>query len=104
MSDRRRPHLRPAGRGKAAQAAARAQEKAQADAGVIRAALRDLGVAAGMYDPDDLMKLADLSALAVTQAGEVIGAAELVEALQKSKPYLFRPVFTSWPGRAPPSR
>jgi hypothetical protein len=91
----------PAGRGKAAQAAARAKEKAQADARVIQAVLRALATQARMVDLDWL-KLVDVSSVTVDEASDVHGA--VIEALRRDKPYLFPVVSTSWPGRALPSR
>jgi hypothetical protein len=103
VSDRRRPHSRPAGRGKAGQAAARAKEKAQADARIIQAVLRALATQARMIDMDWL-KLVDVSSVTVDEAGDVQGAVELLEALRRDKPYLFEAVSTSTPGRPPPSK
>lgn len=55
---------------------------------VIRAELKAEALKAGMVDLDGL-KLADLSKIKINDAGEVEGAAELMEELKKAKPYLF---------------
>lgn len=60
-----------------------------ADARVIRAELKAAAIKAGMVDVDGL-KLADLSTVKLNaDTGEVEGAEALMEALKKSKPYLF---------------
>lgn len=59
-----------------------------ADQRVIRAELKAAAIKAGMVDLDGL-KLADLSKVKLDDSGEVIGADELMEAMKKSKPYLF---------------
>ena len=56
-------------------------------------ALQMEAVKAGALDVSDVVRLADLTALKLADDGETVeGAAELVEALKKSKPYLFKPV------------
>jgi hypothetical protein len=55
---------------------------------VIRAELKAEALKAGMVDLDGL-KLADLSKVKINDTGEVEGAAELMEELKKSKPFLF---------------
>ena len=55
---------------------------------------------AGMVDLDGL-KLADLSGVKLNEAGEVEGAEALMEALKKSKPYLFGAPSSSTPGTPP---
>jgi hypothetical protein len=72
-----------------------------ADARVIRAELKAVAIAAGMVDLDGL-KLADLSTVKLNKDGEVEGATELMEALKKSKPYLFGTQTTSSTTKAPP--
>ena len=71
-----------------------------ADARVIRAELKALAIAAGMHDLDGL-KLADTSTVKITDDGEVTGAAEMMEALKKAKPYLFGAASTSTARDAP---
>jgi hypothetical protein len=73
-----------------------------ADARVIRAELKALAVAAGMVDLDGL-KLADLTTVKINKDGEVEGAAELMEALKKAKPYLFGTATTSSTTKPPTS-
>ena len=68
--------------------------KSDADARVIRSELKALATAAGMVDLDGL-KLADLSTVKINKDGEVEGAAEMMEALKKAKPYLFGTATTS---------
>lgn len=81
----------------AADAAKKAQDEAdaktkeaetKANERIIRAELKAEAIKAGMVDLDGL-KLADLSTVKLNEAGEVEGAAELMEALKKSKPFLF---------------
>jgi hypothetical protein len=76
--------------------------KSDADARVIRAELKALAIAAGMVDLDGL-KLADLSTVKINKDGEVEGAAEMMEALKKAKPYLFGAASTSTTQRPPTS-
>lgn len=78
---------------RAANAAARladAETRARTnDERLLMAELRVAAARAGMVDLDGL-KLADLTAVKINDAGEVEGAAELVDALKRAKPYLFR--------------
>ena len=77
--------------------------RSDADARVIRAELKTLATtAAGMIDLDGL-KLADLSTVKINKDGEVEGAAEMMEALKKSKPYLFGTATTSTTTKPPPA-
>lgn len=89
----------------------RAKDKAEADARVaaavsaadervIRAELKTEALAAGMIDLDGL-KLADISTVKLNKDGEVQGAAELMVALKKAKPYLFGSASTSSSQRPP---
>jgi hypothetical protein len=72
-----------------------------ADQRVIRAELKAAALKAGMVDLDGL-KLADLSGVKLNaETGEVEGAEALMEALKKSKPYLFGATGTSTPGNPP---
>ncbi len=81
---------------KIAEADAKAQQR------IIRAELKAAALKAGMIDLDGL-KLADLSALKLNDAGEVEGADALMESLKKSKPYLFgTPGTTSNPTKSQP--
>lgn len=73
-----------------------------ADARVIRAELKSEAIAAGMVDLDGL-KLADLTTVKINKDGEVEGAAELMEALKKAKPYLFGTATTSSTVKPPTS-
>ena len=92
----------------AADAATAAAEKAKTDAQtaadqrVIRAELKAAALKAGMVDLDGL-KLADLSTVKLNADGEVEGAEALMEALKKSKPYLFGAPNTSSTTKPPPS-
>ncbi len=68
---------------------------------VIRAELKAEALKAGMVDLDGL-KLADLSKVKINEAGEVEGAAELMDELKKAKPYLFTATqHSSTPGNKP---
>ena len=55
---------------------------------IIRAELKAAALKAGMVDMDGL-KLADLSTIKLSEAGEVEGAEKLMEEMKKAKPYLF---------------
>jgi hypothetical protein len=78
---------------RAAQVAARlteAETRAKTnDERLLMAELHVAAARAGMVDLDGL-KLADLTTVKLNEAGEVEGAAELMEALKREKPYLFR--------------
>jgi len=74
---------------------------------IIRAELKTAALKAGMHDLDGL-KLADLSAVKLNDAGEVEGADALMAAMKESKPYLFQTVSTTTqtapaPGKTPPA-
>lgn len=87
----------------AAETAAEAKIKdanAAADQRVIRAELKAVAIKAGMVDLDGL-KLADLSTVKIDKDGEVQGAEEMMTALKKSKPYLFKEPSSSG-GEEPP--
>lgn len=51
--------------------------------------LRNEALAAGSVDPDAVIALADRAGIKVDESFDVAGAKEAVEALKKSKPYLF---------------
>lgn len=74
-----------------------------ADQRIIRAELKAAALKAGMVDLDGL-KLADLSGVKLNDTGEVEGAEALMEALKKSKPYLFGAPSSSTPGSPPPPK
>lgn len=85
----------------ATEAAAKiAEAAAAAEARVIRAEMKALASRAGMVDLDGL-KLLDLSAVKLTEAGEVEGADALIEAAKKAKPWLFGAASTSSTTPAP---
>ncbi len=67
----------------------------------VLAELRAAAIRAGMLDLDGL-KLADLSSVTLSEAGEVAGAEALLDALKSTKPYLFRNVSTSSTQPPPP--
>lgn len=71
-----------------------------ADKRVIQAELKAVAIKAGMVDLDGL-KLADLSTVKLDKDGEVQGAEEMMTALKKSKPYLFKEPSSSG-GEEPP--
>ena len=81
----------------AAEAAAKAQQTAEAKAAereaaanarVIKAELKAHAIKAGIVDVDALA-LADVSGVKFNEQGDVEGADAVIEALKKSKPYLF---------------
>lgn len=88
-------------------AAAEAQTKiteatTAAEKRVIRAELKAEALKAGMIDLDGL-QLADLSGVKLDEQGNVTGGAEAIEALKKSKPYLFGQASTSSTSKPPPT-
>ncbi|MGJ7529845.1 phage scaffolding protein [Variovorax sp. GB1P17] len=90
----------------AEKAALEADEKVKstntaAEQRVIRAEMKAAALKAGMVDLDGL-KLADLSKIKLTEAGEVEGAEALMDELKKSKPYLFGAPSTSNTQEPPP--
>jgi len=70
---------------------------------VIRAELKAEAVRAGMVDLDGL-KLIDPTPLALNAAGEVEGAAQLMAAMKREKPWLFGRASSSSTAAAPPSQ
>lgn len=85
-------------------AEAEAQSAAAAKAAgerILRAELKAEALKAGMVDLDGL-KLADLSQVRLAESGEVEGADALVAALKEAKPWLFGPLSTTNPEKAPP--
>ena len=86
-----------------AQLERRLAEMAEAvEARVIRAELKAEAVRAGMVDLDGL-KLIDPSEVRLSPAGEVEGAAALMNRLRRSKPWLFGTASTSSAAPAPPA-
>ena len=65
-----------------------AEREAAANARVIKAELKAHAIKAGIVDLDGLA-LADLSGVKFNDKGEIEGAEAAIEALKKSKPYLF---------------
>ena len=63
--------------------------KAEVQRMKIETALAKEGAALGLVDPDAAMLLMQKDAVKVNDKGEVTGLKEALEALQKSKPYLF---------------
>ncbi|MDE2473003.1 MAG: hypothetical protein KGL35_30905 [Bradyrhizobium sp.] len=91
----------------AAVAAARAdaekvsgEARSAADQRIIRAEVKAFAAKAGMIDLDGI-KLLDLSALKLTEAGDVEGVEALIEAAKKAKPWLFGDAKTSATEPAP---
>ena len=72
------------------------------DARLIRAELKAEAVRAGMVDLDGL-KLVDTGPLKLDQAGEVMGATQLMAELKRSKPWLFGISTSSSGGNPPPA-
>lgn len=65
-----------------------AELKSAADQRIMRAELRAHAIKAGIVDVDGL-QLADLSGVKIKDDGTIEGAEATIEALKKSKPYLF---------------
>lgn len=68
---------------------------------VIRAELKAEALRAGMIDLDGL-KLLDMSAIQLTETGEVAGAADLLAKLKRAKPWLFGATASSSAAAHPP--
>jgi hypothetical protein len=62
--------------------------RAETSARLVRAELKAEAIRAGMVDLDGL-KLVDLSAVTVNDAGDVQGAGAIMERLKRDKPWLF---------------
>ena len=80
-----------------------AEAEAAATQRIIRAELKAEAIKAGLLDLDGL-KLADLSAVALDEHGEVSGAADVLHALKQAKPYLFGAVGTTSRTQEPPKQ
>jgi hypothetical protein len=82
-----------------------AEANSAAQQRIIHAELKAVAAKAGMVDLDGL-KLLDLTAVTINDAGEVEGADALIEAAKKAKPYLFGapPASTSNPQQPPPPK
>ena len=85
--------------GRAREDLAAAREAAAAR--IVLAEVKAAAARAGMVDPDGV-KLLDLSAVQLSENGEVEGAEAAVEAARKSRPWLFADARTS--NSAPPPR
>lgn len=78
-----------------------AEVQRQTETRIIHAELKAEAVRAGIVDADGL-KLIDLSAARLNDAGEVEGAAALVADLKRSKPWLFGGSVSTSSAAAPP--
>ncbi len=84
-------------------ALAEAQARAMAlEQRLVRAELKAEAVRAGMVDLDGL-KLLDISAARLTEAGEVEGAGALMAQLRRDKPWLFGGASSSATASPPPA-
>lgn len=81
--------------------AAQLEAQTLANDRIIRAELKAEAIKAGMVDLDGL-KLADLSAIKLNEAGDVVGADALMTELKRAKPYLFGAKVTSHVDTKPP--
>jgi hypothetical protein len=72
-------------------------------AAMVRAELKAEAVRAGMVDLDGL-KLVDLADVRVNEAGEIEGAAALMQKLRRAKPWLFGERHSSSPAMVPPAQ
>lgn len=70
---------------------------------LIRAELKAEAMRAGMVDLDGL-KLVDTGIVTVDEAGEVQGAAALMQSLRRAKPWLFNGASTSSAATPPPAQ
>lgn len=72
-------------------------------AALVRAELKAEAVRAGMVDLDGL-KLVDPAEVQMNEAGEVEGAAALMQKLRRAKPWLFAERHSSSPVAVPPAQ
>lgn len=79
------------------------QVKHRADAGIVKAHLQAEATKAGIIDLDGL-KMLDVSAVTITEDGEVRGASALMERVRKEKPWLFGKQSTSNTTVVPPAQ
>jgi hypothetical protein len=95
----------------AAEAAAKASKEAEekiaaaataANARLIRAEIKAIALKAGIVDVDGLA-LADLSNVKFDDKGDLVGGEEAIDALRKSKPYLFTKTTSSTGSQPPPA-
>lgn len=77
-----------------------AEIEATSKARVIQAEMKTEAVKAGMIDLDGL-KLADLSGVALDEAGGLVGGAAAIVALRRAKPWLFAAANSSSPALPP---
>jgi hypothetical protein len=75
----------------------------RAHATLIRAELKAEALRAGLIDLDGL-KLIDTAALSITEAGDVEGAAALVQRFKRAKPWLFAAASSAVIANPPPSQ
>ncbi len=87
--------------GRAREDLAAAREAAAAR--IVLAEVKAAAARAGMVDPDGV-RLLDLSAVRLSENGEVEGAEAAVEAARKSRPWLFADARTSNPAAPPRPR
>ena len=80
-----------------------AEVETQSRERLIRAELKAEAVRAGIVDLDGL-KLVDAGALRVDEAGEVQGAAALMQSLRRAKPWLFNGASASSTATPPPAQ
>lgn len=73
----------------------------QARSNLVMAELKAEAIRAGMIDIDGL-KLLDASTLSVSDRGEVVGAATLMERFRRDKPWLFGSTSTTTTAVPPP--
>lgn len=91
-------------RARAEAAEQRLQDALQtADARLIQAELRAEALRSGMVDPDGV-KLLDAAALKLNEKGEIAGAAQLMQALKRAKPWLFGGQSSSSAAIPPPAQ
>jgi hypothetical protein len=81
--------------------AALSRVQSESDARLIRAELKAEALRAGMVDLDGL-KLLDIAAVTLNEAGEVADAAALLAALKRAKPWLFGKAASSSAAAHPP--
>lgn len=71
------------------------RERTRANEIRVFSELKSEAIKAGINDIEDVYKLADISKVVVNERGEITGAADLINELKSSKPYLFRNTSTS---------
>ena len=80
-----------------------AELEVSTQARILSAELKAAALRAGMIDLDGL-KLVDTSSVTLNEKGELVGAAALMSATRRAKPWLFGPASSSSSAAVPPAQ